>query len=538
MNRLWSVRVGFFQQLVKASRSHVTSGRQPKFLWTTSDAQTFLNGLMNYEKKGMPVGSATASSKGLELCQMKALLEALGDPQDSFDAIHVVGSKGKGSTAVFMSSALRACGYRVGSYTSPHLVDFTERITVGKGMDAEHISPHAWWKLVREHMGPLTNTKRKYPQLSFFETTTALALLYFQQQKVDIAVLEAGMGGARDATNVTPNSRFLLAIITSVGMEHVEALGGSLESIVKSKVGIARSGKPLVVSPQEESVSRLIEKEAVCNGAYPICQVEKDWSKIIAVDVSEGRCLGSAPAGQIFNVSARSKCCTMDLLQVRISLLGTHQVYNALTAICALHLLKTAYNMKISENGIREGFRTVSLPGRLQVLHPSSPLTMHIKRSRKPGLGSTHVLLDGAHTTDSVKLLNTTLKQAFPTSKLVYVVAMAKDKDHAGVLREILRMAPQGVVFTDVQVAGSTERAISSVELMNIFLKSSQGRPMTAAAVRSHEFSRTIERAAKMVNEIEQDVVVVFVGSFYLVGEALRWEIARGVRNKNHGMVS
>ena len=538
MNRLWSVRVGFFQQLVKASRSHVTSGRQPKFLWTTSDAQTFLNGLMNYEKKGMPVGSGTASSKGLELCQMKALLEALGDPQDSFDAIHVVGSKGKGSTAVFMSSALRACGYRVGSYTSPHLVDFTERITVGKGMDAENISPHAWWKLVREHMGPLTNTKRKYPQLSFFETTTALALLYFQQQKVDIAVLEAGMGGARDATNVTPNSRFLLAIITSVGMEHVEALGGSLESIVKSKVGIARSGKPLVVSPQEESVSRLIEKEAVCNGAYPICQVEKDWSKIIAVDVSEGRCLGSAPAGQIFNVSARSKCCTMDLLQVRISLLGTHQVYNALTAICALHLLKTAYNMKISENGIREGFRTVSLPGRLQVLHPSSPLTMHIKRSRKPGLGSTHVLLDGAHTTDSVKLLNTTLKQAFPTSKLVYVVAMAKDKDHAGVLREILRMAPQGVVFTDVQVAGSTERAISSVELMNIFLKSSQGRPMTAAAVRSHEFSRTIERAAKMVNEIEQDVVVVFVGSFYLVGEALRWEIARGVRNKNHGMVS
>lgn len=530
MHRLLSVRAGFFQQLAQLSSFHVTSGKQAVFLWTISDAQTFLNGLTNYEKKGMPVGSGTASSEGLELCQMKALLEALGDPQDSFDAVHVVGSKGKGSTAGFMSSALRACGYRVGSYVSPHLVDFTERITVGKGKDAEHISPHAWWKLVCEQMGPLTKTKWKYPQLSFFETTTALALLYFQQQKVDIAVLEAGMGGARDATNVTPDSRFLLAIITSVGMEHLEALGGSLESIVKSKVGIARSGKPLVVSPQENSVSCLIEKEAVCNGAYPVCQVEKDWCKDIAIDMLEGESLDTAPAGQIFSVSTRSNSCTLDLLQIRISLLGVHQVYNALTAICALHLLKSMYNLKISENGIREGFRAVSLPGRLQVLHPTSPLSMHLKRSRKPGSGSIHVLLDGAHTTDSVNLLNTTLKQAFPSSKLVYVVAMANDKDHAGVLSEILCMAPQGIVFTDVQVAGSTERATSPVEFMNIFQKSSQGKPTKATAVYSHEFSCTIEKAAKIANEIEEDVVVVFVGSFYLVGEALRWEIARGVQ--------
>jgi len=505
------------------------------FVWTISEAREFVNGLTNHEKTGMPVGSGTTSSQGLELSPMKALLSALGEPQEAFDAIHVVGSKGKGSTATFISSALRACGYRVGSYTSPHVLDFTERISVGEQKEAHHITSQAWWRLVCQQMDSLVKVKGKYPQLSFFETTTALALLYFQQERVDIAVLEAGMGGARDATNVTPNNRYLLGIVTAVGMEHLEALGGSLESIVKSKVGIARPGKPLVVSPQDtEIVPHLIEMEASKIGVNPLCQLEKDWCRDIAIGVSNDESPSSTAVGQLFSVLVRNGCCAMAIQRVWIPLLGEHQVYNALAAICALHILQSEYNLSIPVSGIKEGFSVVSLPGRIEVLPPCSALAMHFCQSRKPGSGSVHVVLDGAHTIDSAKSLNTTLKQSFPASKFVYIVAMAKDKDIVGVLREIISMAPSTVVFTDVSIAGSSERAASLADFLHTFKESLPRKSTPVKQTHAPGFQNAIDTASSIVSKMEQEVVVVFVGSLYLVGEALRWNKARGGGKQHH----
>lgn len=204
----------------------------------------FLDSLKNFEKAGVPKGAGTDSEDGFDLGRMRRLMELLGNPQSRFKTVHIAGTKGKGSTAAFLSSILRAEGYSVGCYTSPHIQTIRERITLGKW--GEPVSA----KVLNHHF----NTRREVIEravklengyLSHFEVFTAVAFSLFAEENTEIAVVEAGLGGARDATNVISGSDLAISIITTVGEEHLDALGGSLESIAVAKSGIVKNGRPV-----------------------------------------------------------------------------------------------------------------------------------------------------------------------------------------------------------------------------------------------------------------------------------------------------
>ncbi|PIN08772.1 Dihydrofolate synthase [Handroanthus impetiginosus] len=204
----------------------------------------FMEKLKNYEKTGVPRGAGTDSGDGFDLGRMRRLLHNLGNPQSKYKTVHIAGTKGKGSTAAFLSSILRAEGYSVGCYTSPHIRTIRERITLGttgEPVSAKALSSH-FHKIKDDlHMA----VEREKGHLSQFEVFTALAFSIFAEEKVHFAVVEAGLGGARDATNVISSSDLAVSIITNIGAEHLAALGGSLESIAVAKSGIVKEQSPV-----------------------------------------------------------------------------------------------------------------------------------------------------------------------------------------------------------------------------------------------------------------------------------------------------
>lgn len=204
----------------------------------------YIDNLKNYEKCGVPKDAGTDSEDGFDLGRMRRLMQLLGNPHCKFKAVHIAGTKGKGSTAAFLSSILRAEGYSVGCYTSPHIHTIRERVTLG--ISGEPVSA----KIFSNHFQSIKNfidqaIELENRRLSHFEVFTAVAFSLFASESVDIAVIEAGLGGARDATNVIPSSTLAASIITTIGEEHLAALGGSLESIAVAKSGIIKDGRPV-----------------------------------------------------------------------------------------------------------------------------------------------------------------------------------------------------------------------------------------------------------------------------------------------------
>lgn len=205
---------------------------------------SYLDNLKNHEKSGVPKGAGTDSNDGFDLGRMKRLMQSLGNPQSKFKAIHIAGTKGKGSTAAFLSNILRAEGYSVGCYTSPHIKTIRERITLGRLGDP--VSAKAVNSLFQRIKVVLDQAVQlEMGCLSHFEVLTAVAFNLFAEENVEIAVIEAGLGGARDATNVISSSDLAASVITTIGEEHLAALGGSLESIAIAKSGIIKHGRPV-----------------------------------------------------------------------------------------------------------------------------------------------------------------------------------------------------------------------------------------------------------------------------------------------------
>ncbi|KAJ7535952.1 hypothetical protein O6H91_12G051700 [Diphasiastrum complanatum] len=236
----------------------------------------YLDSLKNYEKVGVPEGAGTDSDKGFDLQRMHRLLARLGDPLSKFQVVHVAGTKGKGSTVAFISNILRAAGFSVGTYTSPHISSIRERIVAGK--TGRPISAEALRDLLRAARGILDCAILKESgRLSHFEVLTALAFKHFAEEKVDFAVVEAGLGGARDATNVVQPNGLAAAVIVAIGEEHLEALGGSLESIALAKAGIIKYGCPVVLGHQSEPIAEaVVQKVAASKRAHVFTTSSKD----------------------------------------------------------------------------------------------------------------------------------------------------------------------------------------------------------------------------------------------------------------------
>lgn len=340
-----------------------------------------------------------------KLDRMNQLMDLLDAPQAKFPSVHVAGTKGKGSTASLIASTLQACGYKVGLYTSPHLEDFRERIII----NGEMISEQEIIDLA-DQMRPLTE---KVPETTTFELTTAMAFLYFAHQKVDIAVLEVGLGGRLDATNVVDP---VVSVITSISYDHMSVLGNTLTEIATEKGGIIKAGRPVVIAPQKpESGDTLVNLANDRNSPY-----------IKVTDEYKYAPLDHNLKNQRFEITSRhlkvrgKKISTNTALSLTIPLLGAHQIENAATAVAALDQLRLQ-GFQITRKAIQAGFSQVYWPARFEILREKPP-----------------VVIDSAHNGDSMQRLVETVNEYFPEWPFILIFGASADKSMGEMLSAIL----------------------------------------------------------------------------------------------------
>ncbi len=407
--------------------------------------------LYSLQKHGIKLGLET----------MTALVGRLGLPQSRYRTLHIAGTNGKGSTAAMTAAVLQAAGYRVGLYTSPHLVEFRERIRVNGDM-----IPEGDVARLAERLKGLCE-----PDLSptFFECTTAMAFQHFADARVDVAVLEVGLGGRFDATNVvTP----LAGAITTIALDHQEYLGTTLASIAFEKAGIIKPRMPVVVGRMTEDARRTIEQVA-SERAAPLSRLGRDFH--VSGDTPER-----------FSYSGR----TTRYDDLSCALHGAHQLDNA---ACALALLEAAGpgGLVATEQAVREGLRGVSWEGRIEIV------------DRRPML-----VLDGAHNPAAAIALSGYLRAfrlSHPGSRVVLVLGMMRDKDHRG-FAEPLRDLVDEVVLTQADLSRS-----ATVQQLHSALRDRWPRPHLQAVL-----SDALGQARRLAGP--EDLICV-TGSLMLIGD-------------------
>jgi len=358
-------------------------------------ALDFIESYTDYEKIPMPHDPVN-----YDLRRVEELLFRLGNPHLKAKSVHIAGTNGKGSTAAMVAAALTASGYTTGLYTSPHLHTWRERFKV----DGELISEEEFVTLV-ERLKPdieSVNQKATYGELTTFELLTALAFAYFKLKGVDFQVLEVGMGGKFDATNVIQPE---VCIITSISFDHTEVLGSSLAEIAAEKAGIIKPGSIVVISPQSDEVYSVMEETCQSRGAELI--------RVVSDNVIQ-QCPNFDLNRQLFKVKGR-----LGNYKLSIPLLGHYQLDNVATAVAALEVLAEK-GFNISQDSITNGLARVNWPGRFQIL------------SRHP-----FIVVDGAHNPDSARRLKQSLEQYFDFDRAILVIGVSCDKDIVGIVSEL-----------------------------------------------------------------------------------------------------
>jgi dihydrofolate synthase/folylpolyglutamate synthase len=403
----------------------------------------------------------------------RTVLKFAGNPERSFRSIHIAGTNGKGSTASFIASIMMESGYRTGLYTSPHLVQFGERIRVNGRM----IPERRLVEYVRE-LRPVIEEVRA----TFFEATTCIAFRYFADEGVDIAIIETGLGGRLDATNVVLPE---ISVITSIGLDHTEYLGTTLSSIAREKGGIIKSGVPVVTSSDDRVVLRVL-------GGIALRRNSRLHRSFQAVALSVQR--GSRGAEAV-----RFRSRLFDVENVTLGLPGPHQHLNARLAVAALDIMLRraavrARFRRVTASSIRRGLRRTqedfALNGRLQYLG-----------RRK------EFLLDVAHNPDGIRTLAFAVGQLARRMRIAVFGAM-KDKDWKGMVRAL-----RPVVDTIVCVAAGTPRALKSGILQRYAARAGM------QAVNGKDVGNGIALAQRLAGASGQ---ILVTGSHYVVGEALR----------------
>jgi dihydrofolate synthase/folylpolyglutamate synthase len=360
------------------------------------DALDYIYGFTDYEKKI----STLYGPEHFDLARVERLLARLDSPHQRFRSIHIAGTKGKGSVAAMSESILRAAGYRTSLYTSPHLHTLRERIQV----DGRLIPEEAVISLT-ERLQPLASQVKG---ITTFEIITALGFLYFAEQGVEFAVLEVGMGGRLDATNVVNP---LVAAITSISYDHTHILGETLPQIAREKAGIIKHKALVVSAPQTPEAMAVIE-EACAERAAELTVIGQDWTWQAGEANLEGQWF--RVSGSEFRVSSR---------EFWIPLLGRHQLDNAAVAIAVMEKLRQR-GVSVPETSIREGLRQVRWPGRLEIL------------GQRPFL-----VVDCAHNADSARKLKAALEELFTYRRLILIFGASSDKDIEGMMRELVPLA-------------------------------------------------------------------------------------------------
>lgn len=396
----------------------------------------------------------------------KELLRRMGNPQNSFKSIHIAGTNGKGSITSMLTHVLLSNGYKVGMFTSPHLEDFTERIQV----NLVQISKEDVVRIVsiiRGHIEDMVADGHDHPR--WFEIVTAIGFQYFAECGVDYAVVEAGLGGRMDSTNILSPQ---LAIITSISHDHISILGDDIESIAFEKAGIIKSETPVVMYPQIDEVSKVVRQVASEQHA-PVYGVDDAQIEIICSEFGE----------QIFNFQFED----FQLEELIIHLSGRHQVLNAATVITSALALNDI-GANISKQAIVNGLEVAKWPGRLERLGTSPD-----------------IIVDGAHNVASAKILASALEDYYSDRHLILVIGMLEDKEVDRIL-EILCPLADMVIITHPE----SDRAIAMDVL---FQKAS---PYCKDIMIIDNVGETITKATDLAGP---SGVVVFSGSLYLVGE-------------------
>ena len=410
------------------------------------------------------------------LSRMRRLMDKLGNPQDNLRFVHIAGTNGKGSVSRFIYEILEASGYRAGIFTSPYIERFNERIEV----DHNLISDSNLNKLTDTVMNAAEALGRELAEagslepgetpVTEFDMITAAAFLYFNEVKADPVVLEVGLGGRGDSTNVIRNP--LACVITTIGMDHTDRLGNTLGEIAGEKAGIIKAGCTVISAVTGEEAKSVIRDKALEQSAEFI-----DVSEI-KTQITE-----RSLAGTEFTVSGGKS--------YRIRMAGDHQVRNALTAIRTVDALVRNGSVNTDEAAVRKGLATAVQPGRMEVIRRESPV----------------IVLDGAHNPEGAEALAKTCGALFGGKRVLIVTAMMKDKDIDGILSAFAKAA-DGFIFTKTED-----------------LRSAEPETLAERAAAFGAVGETSGGAGEAVNKALEAAdfdVIIFAGSLYLIGEVRR----------------
>lgn len=418
---------------------------------------------MNYEEAVARLEEPGNFGAKRGLGRIRRLLALLGNPQERLKFVHVAGTNGKGTTCALLASVLRRAGYKTGLYQSPHVCDFRERFQV----NGEIISRGALCSAAERVLAAAERMKREGETAAAFEHFTALAMVWFAEQRCDAVVLEVGLGGRFDATNVI--SRSLVSVITSVSLDHTRILGDTVEQIAREKCGIIRPEGAVVCSPEEPP-----EALAVIRSVSAACGARLTEASALGVRAVSADLSGTELA--------------WGNTRLRLPFLGLHQVKNAAAALAAIGVLR-AEGFEIPEDAVARGFAEARLPARQEVLS-LSPV----------------VLLDGGHNPEGIGALADTIRRYLPGKRVTAVGGMMADKDS---VQSAARL--RGLFSTVFTVSPRSDRALEAEEFARVLQKADlNARP--AESVES-----ALDAAFSRIGP--DDALVVF-GSLYLAGEA------------------
>jgi dihydrofolate synthase / folylpolyglutamate synthase len=430
-----------------------------------SKALRFIASLADYEKQRI----VRYTSVNFDLDRMRTLLKKLGNPHEQFRSVHVAGTKGKGSTCAMVASMVQAAGYKTGLYTSPHLIDIRERFQI----NGEMISQADFVRLVRL-VEPIVMRMRPTP--TCFDVLTAMAFKWFAEQKVELAVVETGLGGRLDSTNVLKPE---VSAISSISKDHMAQLGGTVTKIAEEKAGIFKTGVPAVTVQQEPEVEAVLKRVAESVGT-PLDVAGKSIE--FSYRFESSRLQG--PHNRICLTTPNSK-----FEHLAVPLIGEHQAINCGLALSIVDRLKTR-GLIISDTRAMEGLAKTFVPGRMEMV------------STTP-----RIIVDCAHNAASVDAMMKAIGQYIPYDSMVVIFGCCSDKDVSGMLERITSGADK-VIFTKVNNIRSADPAELAAQYIEQYGKMAQ-------------VAATLEDALAIANRaVTKEDLICITGSFYLVGEA------------------
>lgn len=433
-------------------------------------------------------------SPGLD--SVTALAVKLGNPQDGLQFIHVAGTNGKGSVSAFVGTTLSECGLKVGRYISPTISDYRERFQInGKMITKKDLGEEM--ELLKTACENLVSEGRPHP--TWFEIETVLAFDYFRKKGCDIVVLETGMGGTLDATNIIKNP--LLCVITSISMDHMQFLGETLEEIAKNKCGIIKEGTTVVSTMQREEAEKVLVQ--ICKDK----QAELVWadaSEAESLKISKDGSVSSSSKGSFISLEKQAFSYKGEVFE--LSLLGKYQVENAVVAIETLRAMQKLGFDKITEAKIKKGLLQTQWKGRFSVI------------AKKP-----YFVVDGAHNVAGAKKLAESIQFYFTNRRIVYIMGMFRDKEYDKVIQLTASLASQIIT---VATPGNP-RALSAVELAEAV------REVNPYVTSADSLEEAVEMSYLFA---DKESVIVGFGSLSFLGDLMNIvENNRTVRSDTHG---